>query len=1334
MIPIRHLAALAIFIVPVGLVSGGDLSFSDPAKVPAPPAGAVGQANRDPSFDVWPGFVQPPPGFGDVAFFWWLGDRLTKERLQWEIDQLAGKGVSGLQINYAHDDKGGRTYGLTFPSDPPLFSEDWWNLTKWFLQAAKAKGMSVSLSDYTLGTAGQGSYIDEILEKNPGLRGATLTHEAKDITGGAMIELPVPPDAISLVAFRIDQGKVVPGSGVDLTKSITNGRAKWNAPPGLWKVVAVASQVHELSVDPMDPEIGRKVIEVFFQRFEDRNPGEAGKALNFFFSDELQFGVSGNLWNARFAGEFQKRKGYDLRPEMAALFLDIGPRTPKVRLDYRDVMVALQEEGYFKPLFDWHQKHGMIYGCDHGGRGRDVAEFGDYFRTQRWNQGPGTDQPRLAKDLIKAKVAASIAHLYNRPRVWLEGFYGSGWGTTSAEVADATFANFAMGYNLLTLHGLYYSTKGGWWEWAPPCNHFHMPYWAHMGEFLHCVERFSFLASQGHHVCDTAVLYPVAAVEAGMNGPEAVQAAFGAGTALYNHGLDFDFMDFESLARAEVRDGRLHVSEESYRVLVLPAMKAARWSTLTKAAEFRKAGGTVIVLGSPPEASDRVGRDDPELQKLVAEMKTRASSAEEVVKLVEGSGPRDYAGPGLVNHRRVGSRDVYFLYNAPKETRAIFRATGRVELWDPWTGRSRPVSVLSQHDGLTELPLPLGEKEAQIVVFSPGTPEAPPAPSAALRETKIEGDWEFEMKPVLDNRFGDFHWPATPSLIGAEARQFEYSTTGDAQGPWQNVTASYGPMMWKLGPVPDDFDESQLLALLAVDPGKPVVSNGKSFAWQPYEFSWRWGKQGDPGHQGYHGLKGVVTDQFLCLGTPKPGKNETLYGPEEGGGRYYLWTSVPADAETEAHARWGGLKPAAIWVGGMKTTANVRLKRGSNPLLWRYDSPGRGFLVMERGAAKPELAGDEPFSAAARWIWYPQERANGDRWFRKTFELAKVDPQARLRITCDNGYAVRVNGKEAGRGQEWTAIQEYALGSMLLPGRNEIVVRASNTGDSAGLIAELTCGTTHIATDTTWQAARNESGAWVGAEVIAPFVGSLWHQHPQGPPQLEAAPRAAKPVFVDHPLAMTFWKNPSVLPFDAFPRVEKPVGFYRFTSPPGLRALDLTALGKATIKVGNEVAETKDGRHFTVAKPSPDPVPVIIRIEQTRGAFGGAAIPEYVKLDCGAGKIAAGDWGRLDGLRTYSGGAWYRKTLDLPAAQQIILDLGEVVSTAEVRVNDQPAGLRVAPPWTFDISSLARPGSNRIEILVYNTASNHYLTVPTHYNKPTPSGLLGPVKIWTASP
>ena len=218
----------------------------------------------------------------------------------------------------------------------------------------------------------------------------------------------------------------------------------------------------------MNPLSGAKVAEKFYQRFEDHCPGESGQGLNFFFSDELSFGIRGFLWNDAFANEFKKRKGYDILPELTHLFADLGPKSFKIRLDYNDVMVALTEEGFFKPLYEWHTSRGMLFGCDHGGRGRDVTEFGDYFRTQRWMSGPGCDQPGLGRDIVKNKVASSIAHLYQHPRTWLEGFYGSGWGTSSEELADATFANFAMGHNLLSLHGLYYSTHGSWWEWAPP--------------------------------------------------------------------------------------------------------------------------------------------------------------------------------------------------------------------------------------------------------------------------------------------------------------------------------------------------------------------------------------------------------------------------------------------------------------------------------------------------------------------------------------------------------------------------------------------------------------------------------------------------------------------------------------------------------------------------------------------------------------------------------------------------------------------------------------------------------------------------------------------------
>jgi hypothetical protein len=70
---------------------------------------------------------------------------------------------------------------LTYPSQPALFTDDWWNLFGWFLQEAKKRGMSVSLSDYTLGAAGQGWYVDEMLNENPDLYGSKL--EFQNIEG-----------------------------------------------------------------------------------------------------------------------------------------------------------------------------------------------------------------------------------------------------------------------------------------------------------------------------------------------------------------------------------------------------------------------------------------------------------------------------------------------------------------------------------------------------------------------------------------------------------------------------------------------------------------------------------------------------------------------------------------------------------------------------------------------------------------------------------------------------------------------------------------------------------------------------------------------------------------------------------------------------------------------------------------------------------------------------------------------------------------------------------------------------------------------------------------------
>jgi hypothetical protein len=74
------------------------------------------------------------------------------------------------------------------------------------------------------------------------------------------------------------------------------------------------------------------------------------------------------------------------------------------------------------------------------------------------------------------------------------------------------------------------------------------------------------------------MMYPVEPVQAGLKWKEAVKTAFDYCRDIYPSGIDFDFMDFQSLDRAVINNKHLEVSEK-YKVLILPAMSAVRHST-----------------------------------------------------------------------------------------------------------------------------------------------------------------------------------------------------------------------------------------------------------------------------------------------------------------------------------------------------------------------------------------------------------------------------------------------------------------------------------------------------------------------------------------------------------------------------------------------------------------------------------------------------------------------------------------------------------------------------------------------------------------------------------
>lgn len=1168
------------------------------------------------NLDALPGFLNPPPGYGEVPFWWWSGDDLDVDRLIWQVRELHKKGISGFQVNYSHYDTPGWP---TDSGEPALLTDAWWKIYSRISKECAKLGMGIGLSTYTLDWPnGAKNVFYDLFYSKPELNAIELmAGERLRLAGGETASVPVEIDQFAARAYAVKDG-VLQAGGIDLSGLVKDGHLGWTAPAGLWELWTFRAVRKSGSLNPLLPGAGKTVVRGFFQPFEDHNPGKTSEGLNFFFNDELEIGFGKFAWHDDFAGQFQQRRGYDLFEVLPAMWQDMGDITPKVRIDYAEVRMSLMEERYFKPVYDWHASRGIIFGCDNHGRGLDPHAYGDYFRACRWYSAPGHDTPGGSADPIKGKVSSSIANLYQRPRVWLEGYHSLGWGATLEQMMFATRENYLYGCTLFSLHGFYYTMLGSHWEWAPPCYHFRMPYWEHMGTFLKYFERLSYLMSQGHSVFDVAVIYPVTPYEAEMNGAAAKDTAFEVGNRLMAAGINFEFIDHESLARAEVVDGRLVVREAktSYQALIVPNMEAVRWSTVEKAEAFAKAGGVVLVVGALPSATERAGRNDAQLvAKLAGIFKPdqRLSDAGEAVERIRQSIDLDVRGlEGTVRalHRKVGASDVYLVMDASPGEVVEFRARGRVELWDPWTGKNRALQVVKETATGTQVELPLEKYEAQVVVFLPGqeheNPSRQPTQFSVMKTLPHDG-WQATFVPTMDNRCGDFRLPVTPmnEIIGLEARRFAWARECEVdpavamqpevdETAWKSQLHGYGPQFYILGPIPESIApailDAKLAALEKVDPSAPVVVGDTSLKWRLYDFSWRYGKEGDPGHQGYHGLKGTISDDFIRLGKAEAVPHIGVVLGADEHNRYYLWSSVvlseacevamhvsqPAPAVTNASPVNA---PAAVFVDGVQIvelSGTLSLKEGRHSILLRYEDWGQSHLVLRR----------------------------------------KDVPQ---------------------------------------------------------------------------------------------------------PEQVTA-------------LAMRWYEDSGVLRFDPFAGDDS-AEWFRFLSAPGTTAIRLEARSQEPIRAwinGLSMIDRGDGC-FEAQTPMEHPAVVAVRLVPESRCRGASSIPEPIRVETnGRGFLRLGDWSAFGILHNYSGGIRYRTTFALTeqeASGRVELDLGRVIATAEATLNGKKIGVRVAPPWKFDLSGSLKAGENKLDVLVYNTLANHYQTSPSGYQGDPVSGLFGPVQL-----
>ena len=1211
--------------------------------------------------------------------------------MRWQLEEMSEKGIAGTWFYPRF------TSGEPLASDPPYWTEEWWDFVRFSMEEHRRLGMAAWLNDWTARQFFQDRLRAE-REGNPSLGGRRLVLHSEESKAPGRIEIAVPPgeEVLDAAAYRRAGGAAGRyASREDLGDAIEDHRLTWKAEEGGWLLAVVTAQPHDL--DYLHPFTSDRWLELLAGTCEEKLGELVGTTLKACGTDEVLV-LNGNLlYSPSLFDRFRAEKGYDPAPFLVGLFRDIGATTDRIRCDYHEVMSAMVEENLYARLSRGLQERGMLFTefCPNGKSEDMLAQtyhYGDFFRYMSNYTIPGNEENSGRTRTFQAKMASSIANLYGRNRVGVCAYWGSGWGHTTGENLAWTHENYALGVNLYNRHGVLYNTLGGWYEWEPPAVHFRQPYWQYWKQFTDYVTRLSFILSQGTHRADVALLYPLTTVRAHCSGGrpsvegtrrkfddpgafgaaahEAAGATYRAAKRIYRSGIDLDFIDDRSLCRGDVGNGELNVAGMAFRAVVLPPMTTIQTETLERIAAFHDSGGVVVAFGRLPHASPERGRNDPHIQALlegIFGVKSSDGAAgplqrendkggkafflpdgdASIPEILSGSIVRDVLVPeGEVfhTHRKIGDLEVYFLFNARAEKRNLsvhLRAFGEPEIWNAFTGETAPHHRFEIRKDGTEVRLQMEPRGGTLLVLCPprGRPQVleddlttvtsvesrgksllvhgfcatggkkkvrllheggeclahtevdEPEPPVSL-----DGPWDFRLEPTMDNRWGDFRYPPSAELIGPEARRFRYMEEEEQTGTglgwheggfddsrWEQVTFSYGPYWWTIGP----FEGSEPRGVLdraragRIAADEPCEVEGRSFRWRNCSFSRQFGHEGKEVHNpGGGGLRGV-SEGFLVFDTASEDRDVTRY----------LFTSVHSPREEEYILNFGGTAEFAreAWVNGKpavsvssrkaEAQAAVRLQEGWNSVLLRLVQPkGEGlatFAVLHKPGEEPPC---DPCVPLLRWFSKPQE-----------------------------------------------------------------------------------------------------------------------------------------------------------LLFDITPGKKRRVGWYRFPGPPGLESMTLNLKAEAVAAwIDGQPAAVEQGR-IALEAPGEETCRIALRVEQEPGRYAGTAFESPVAFTCTQGRIPLGDWCE-HGLATYSGGAVYGKGVKLEKRHlrgKVLLDLGEVAATAEVHVNGQPAGVRMASPWRFDVTRLVAEGENRIEVKVVNTLANHMSTYPTRYvfEGQTLSGLLGPVTI-----
>jgi len=648
-------------------------------------------------------FANPPAEYSLTMWWFWNGE-MTDANIRRDLADLKARGVHSVML-WCYN-------GLT---NLEYLSPAWFERVKFAVQEARRAGVRVWIADE--GCYPSGFIGGKVTRERPWQRMQILT--AKEMAPG---RVEVKPE------YRTSATRYIhtPGFRKDETCSL---------------------------FDALDPAATGDFLKDVHEQYRRHIGNEFGHTVLGFMGDEPSF--PGVPYTAGIFEEFERRKGYDVRPHLPKLFAkEPSEEDRRIRADYWDVWSDRYRDSFFKPQADWCAQHGLefqMHLCGEEDMKTLVALNGDYFKCMRPVQVPGVDAiwRQIWPDKVAdyAKLASSAAHVWGRPRAFSEGYAVYGRGLSVEQAKWVLDHHLSRGINLFQTMS-YLSSRETFRPYFCPPDLNLSPQWPQFSQLFTYANRMSYLLSVGEPTATIAIYYPTTSGWLGDFSANAATLAIA--QRLLENQRDFDFVDEQALQSGlELESAALvNQSGQRYRTVIVPPVKVISEMALARLEAVAKAGGKVVFVKQWPELV--VGKNYLHAAKGPAQLAWATLVTEAgLFGLLPPSDLKLSASCPAVKHvhRHLADGEVYFLFNESDralDLTALLQGAGTPEYWDAVTGkRARAVAWSRQGDSV-RLPLTLEPYEARTIILAPASQatEVRPALKQTGESIAIEGDWK----------------------------------------------------------------------------------------------------------------------------------------------------------------------------------------------------------------------------------------------------------------------------------------------------------------------------------------------------------------------------------------------------------------------------------------------------------------------------------------------------------------------------------------------------------------------------------------------------------------